>query len=61
MPESGKGRELKGRVKEAAGAIRDDDEQRREGKRDQARGNLERAGEKAGEAVEDVKDALKKR
>jgi uncharacterized protein YjbJ (UPF0337 family) len=43
--------EAKGRVKEAAGDLTDDERLKREGKADQA-------GAKAKEAVEDVKDKL---
>ena len=50
---SGKTDEIKGRVKEAAGAITDDDRLRQEGKTDQAVG-------KAKEAVEKVADNAKK-
>jgi uncharacterized protein YjbJ (UPF0337 family) len=47
----------KGRVKEAAGDLTDDDELKNEGKVDQAAGGLK---EKAGEAVDKVKDAIKR-
>ena len=52
---SGKADELKGRVKEAAGAVTDDNELRREGKVDQAAGKTKQAFEKA---VDKVKDAF---
>jgi uncharacterized protein YjbJ (UPF0337 family) len=52
---SGKADEMKGRVKEAAGAISDDDKLRREGKIDQAAGKTKQAVEKA---VDKVKDAF---
>lgn len=45
----------KGRLKEAAGALADDDELRREGKIDQTAGT---AKEKAGKAIDAVKDAF---
>jgi len=48
---SGKADEIKGRVKEAAGAITDDDKLRREGKVDQAAGKVKQAAEKAVDAV----------
>jgi uncharacterized protein YjbJ (UPF0337 family) len=51
---SGKADEFKGRVKEAAGAITDDDELRREGKVDQAAGKTKQAVEKAVDKVKDV-------
>ena len=47
----------KGRMKEAAGDLTDDDDLKREGKVDQAAGGLK---EKAGEAIDKVKDAVKK-
>jgi uncharacterized protein YjbJ (UPF0337 family) len=50
---SGKADQVKGRVKEAAGAIADDDKLRREGKIDQAAG-------KTKEAVEKVVDKTKR-
>jgi uncharacterized protein YjbJ (UPF0337 family) len=52
---SGKSDEVKGRVKEAAGAITDDDKLRREGKIDQAAGKTKQAVENA---VDKVKDAV---
>jgi len=45
----------KGRLKEAAGALADDDSLRREGKVDQAAGSIK---EKAGKAIDAVKDTL---
>jgi len=51
---SGKADEIKGRVKEAAGAITDDDQLRREGKVDQAAGKVKQAAEKAVDAVKDA-------
>ena len=53
---SGKSEEIKGRVKEAAGALTGDDKLRREGKLDQATGKVAQAVE---EVVEKTKDALK--
>jgi len=53
----GKAEEIKGRVKEAAGAITDDDKLRQEGKIDQASGKVKQATEKA---IDKVKDAIKK-
>jgi len=46
----------KGRIKEAAGAITDDDELREEGKIDQAVGKVKDA---AGKVVDKVRDAIK--
>jgi len=59
---TGKSDEIKGRVKEAAGAIADNDRLRREGQIDQAAGKLKQAAEKAVEKVQGaVKDANKRR
>ncbi len=52
---SGKSEELKGRVKEAAGAISDNDKLRREGKVDQAAGKVKQAVEKV---VDKTKEAV---
>ena len=52
---SGKADEVKGRAKEAAGAVTDDDQLRREGKVDQAAGKTKQAAE---DAIEKVKDAV---
>jgi uncharacterized protein YjbJ (UPF0337 family) len=52
----GKAEEIKGRVKEAAGAVSDNDKLRREGKTDQVAGKTKQAVEKA---VDKVKDAVK--
>lgn len=52
---SGKTDELKGRVKEAAGALTGDKKLKREGKADQVGGKLK---QKVGKVVEKVKDAL---
>ncbi len=54
---AGKQDEIKGRAKEAAGAITDDDELRREGKVDQAAGKTKDAVENV---VDKAKDAFKK-
>jgi len=54
---SGKMQEIQGRVKEAAGAIADDDSLRREGKLDQATGQVKQAAEKV---IDKVTDAAKK-
>jgi uncharacterized protein YjbJ (UPF0337 family) len=55
---SGKSDEVKGRVKEAAGAITDNDKLRREGKVDQAKGKfkqtVDKVADKAKEAVDKV-------
>lgn len=53
---SGKMQEVQGRVKEAAGAITDDDSLRREGKMDQATGQVKQAAEKV---IDKVTNAAK--
>ena len=55
-----KGEELKGRAKEATGAITGDDELKQEGRADQSESSIKQAGEKAKDAIGDVKDAFKK-
>ena len=52
--------DLKGRAKEAAGSVTGDDELKSEGRADQAESSVKQAGEKAKDAVGDVKDAFKK-
>ena len=47
--------EIKGRVKEAAGALKDDQEMKQEGKLEQAAGSVK---EKVNEAVDKVKNAV---
>jgi len=54
---SGKKDEIKGRIKEAAGAMADDDKLRREGKIDQAAGKVKQAAEAT---VKKVQDTFKK-
>jgi uncharacterized protein YjbJ (UPF0337 family) len=49
--------QAKGRVKEAAGDLTNDDELKREGKADRASGEVK---EKVGDAVDSVKDAAKR-
>jgi uncharacterized protein YjbJ (UPF0337 family) len=53
---SGKTDELKGRVKEAAGALTGDQELKREGKTDQAVGKIKQQAEKI---IDKVKDTIK--
>jgi len=55
-----KGEELKGRAKEAAGAVSGDDDLKREGRSDQTESSVKQAGEKVKDAAGDVKDAFKK-
>jgi uncharacterized protein YjbJ (UPF0337 family) len=57
---TGKSEEIKGRIKEAAGALTDDDKLRREGKLDQATGKVEQAVEKVVEKTKEVVKDLKK-
>jgi uncharacterized protein YjbJ (UPF0337 family) len=54
---AGKSEELKGRVKEAAGALTDDDKLRREGQIDQASGKVKKAVEKV---VDKTREAAEK-
>lgn len=58
---SGKTDELKGRVKEAAGAIADDDKMRREGKTDQAVGKVKQGFEKAVDKTKEKIEELNER
>jgi uncharacterized protein YjbJ (UPF0337 family) len=53
----GKTDEVKGRIKEAAGAVTDNDKLRAEGQADQAVGKVKQVAEKA---VDKVKQAVKK-
>lgn len=52
---SGKTDEVKGRLKEAAGAMTDDDKLRREGKIDQTAGKIKQTAEKT---IDKAKDAI---
>jgi len=53
---SGKTDELKGRAKEAAGAITDNNKLRREGKVDQAKGKVKQAVDKAADRAKEAVD-----
>ena len=53
---SGKAEEIKGRVKEAAGVVTNDEKLKEEGKVDQASGTIKQATEKV---VNKVRDAVK--
>jgi uncharacterized protein YjbJ (UPF0337 family) len=59
---SGKADEVKGRVKEAAGALTGNDDLKQEGKDDQTAGKVKQAAtnvkEKFDKAVDNVKDAF---
>jgi uncharacterized protein YjbJ (UPF0337 family) len=57
---TGKSEEIKGRIKEAAGALTDDDKLRRDGKLDQATGKVKQAVEKVVEKTKGVLKDLKK-
>ena len=50
---------LKGKAKEAAGALTDDDKLRNEGKLDQAAGKVKDAAERVKNAVEDRVDTIR--
>jgi len=47
--------EIKGRVKEAAGDLTDDDKMKNEGKVDQGKGKVKDAVDRVGDAVKDIK------
>ncbi len=51
--------EAKGRAKEAAGDLTDDDELKREGKQDQAGAKVKEFAEDAKDKVEDAVDSVK--
>jgi uncharacterized protein YjbJ (UPF0337 family) len=53
--------EAKGRAKEAAGALIDDDKLRREGKRDQAAGKVEDVVDKVVEKAKHAADTVQKK
>jgi len=53
--------EAKGRAKEAAGALIDDDKLRREGKRDQAAGKVEGVVDKVVEKAKHAADTVQKK
>jgi uncharacterized protein YjbJ (UPF0337 family) len=55
-----KAEDLKGRAKEAAGAVTGDDELKTEGRADQAESSVKQAGEHVKDAIDDVKDAARK-
>jgi uncharacterized protein YjbJ (UPF0337 family) len=57
---TGKSEEIKGRIKEAAGALTDDDKLRREGRLDQATGKVKQAVEKVVERTRIIFKELKK-
>lgn len=57
---SGKADDIKGRAKEAAGDLTDDEDLKKEGKADQAAGKLKQKLDDAKEWAEDKIDDLKK-
>ena len=58
---SSKTDKIKGRIKEAVGALTDNEDLKREGQRDQAVGEVKEAAERAAEQVQDtVKRAVDK-
>lgn len=56
---SGEKDKIEGRVKQAAGALTDDDELQREGERDETAGKVKDTVDKAKGHVEDAIDAVK--
>jgi uncharacterized protein YjbJ (UPF0337 family) len=50
--------DVRGKVKEAAGKLTDDDALERQGKNDQAKGDIKKAGDKVKDAAEHAKDAV---
>jgi uncharacterized protein YjbJ (UPF0337 family) len=56
---SGEADETKGRIKEAAGALTDDDKLRREGKTDQVAGKAKDVVDSAKDKVEDAIDSAR--
>lgn len=58
MADDGRADEMKGRLKEAAGAVTGDDDMRDEGRSDQREGKMKQAGEKLKDAAEDAKEGL---
>ena len=54
----GKADEVKGRIKEAAGALTGDDKLRNEGKVDQAVGKVKQSVQKAADKIEKTVDAV---
>ena len=55
----GKSDEVKGRIKEAAGVLTDNDKLRKEGKTDQAVGKVKQSVQKAADAVKKAVDKAK--
>ena len=57
----GKSDQVKGRTKEALGDLKDDDELKREGQRDQTTGKMKEDIDAAGDWAEDKLDELKEK
>lgn len=55
-----KGEDAKGRAKEAAGAASGNDDLKREGRDDQTKASAKSAGDKAKDAAQDAKKAMKR-
>jgi uncharacterized protein YjbJ (UPF0337 family) len=53
-----KATEFKGKVKQGAGDVLDDDQLRAEGQADEAEGNIKQAGDKVKDAARKVKDTF---
>ena len=51
---------VRGKVKEAAGRLTDDDALERQGKNDQTKGDIKQAGDKLKDAAEHAKEAIKR-
>jgi uncharacterized protein YjbJ (UPF0337 family) len=60
----GKGEQIKGKVKQAAGDLTDDEQLKDEGVADEAKGDIQegygRARRKVGEAIEDLGENIKR-
>ncbi len=50
--------DIRGKAKEAVGKLTDDDALERQGKNDQAKGEIKKAGDKVKDAAEHAKEAL---
>jgi uncharacterized protein YjbJ (UPF0337 family) len=58
---SGKTDDMKGRVKEAAGDLTDNDDLKKEGQADQAAGKVKKTIEKGKDKLEDIVDDVKEK
>jgi uncharacterized protein YjbJ (UPF0337 family) len=50
--------DVRGKIKEAAGKLTNDEALERQGKNDQAKGEIKKAGDKVKEAAEHAKEAV---